>query len=82
MPTRVCRGCVRFEAAYRRDQLQPCAHRPFGVILVRMGVAEVDQHPVAHELRDETAEATHGLRDARLIGRNDLAEIFRVHPCR
>ena len=66
------------QIGYSSDQLQSCAHCPLGVILVRMGVAEVDQHPVAHELRDETAEATHGLRDALLIGRNDFAEVFRV----
>jgi hypothetical protein len=61
-------------------QLQPCGHGPLSVILVRMGVAEVDQHPVAHKLRDETAHATDGLGDARLIGRNDLAQVLPVHP--
>ena len=75
-------GCVGLQAAYRSDQLQPCAHGSLGVILVGLGVAEVDQDPVAHVLRDETAEATHGLRDALLIGRNDLAQVFRVHARR
>ena len=70
------------QATYRSNQLQPCPHGSLGVILVRLGVAEVDQHPVAHVLRDETAEAPHGLRDALLIGRNDLAQVFRVHACR
>ena len=73
-------GRVGLQIAYRSDQLQPCAHGPLGVVLVGMGVAEVDQHPVAHVFRDEAAEALHGLRDALLIGRNDLAEVFRVHP--
>jgi hypothetical protein len=70
------------QSTHGGHQLQSCAHCPLGVVLVRMGVAKVDQHPVAHELRDETAEATHGLRDALLIGRNDLAEVFRVHARR
>src|SRR6185312_4968913 len=73
---------VGLQITYSSDQLQPCAYCPLGVVLVRMGVAEVEQHPVAHELRDETAEATYGLRGAILIGRNDLAEVFGVHTGR
>ena len=38
-------------------QLQSRPHGSLCVVLVRMGVAEVDQDPIAHELRDETAEA-------------------------
>jgi putative copper resistance protein D len=36
-------------------------------------IAEIHQDTVAHVLRDEPAETTHALRDAFLIGRNDLA---------
>ena len=36
---------------------------------------------VAHVFDDEAAEATHGLRDALLMGRNDLAEVFREPTC-
>ena len=82
MPTRVCRAAWVFRAPDCRDQLQPCAHGPLGVVLVGLRIAEVDQHPVAHVLRDEAAEALHGLGDALLIGRNDLAEVFRVHAGR
>ena len=82
MPTRVWRGAWVFRVAYRSHQLQPCAHGPLCVVLVRLGVAEVDQDPVAHVLRYEAAEALHGLRDALLIGRNDLAQVFRVHARR
>ena len=42
-------------------------------------VAEVDQYAVAHVLGYEPAEAVHGLGDAFLIGRNDLAQVLRVH---
>ena len=82
MPTRVCRGAWVFRRTYRRDQLQPRAHRSLGVVLMRLGIPEVDEDAVAHVLRHEPAEALHGLRDALLIGRNDLAEVFRVHAGR
>ena len=82
MPTRVWRGAWVFRCAYRSDQLQPCAHGSLCVVLMGLRVAEVDEHTIAHVLRDEAAEATHGLRDALLVGRNDLAEVFRVHARR
>ena len=82
MPTRVCRGAWVFRAAYCSDQLQPRAHSPLCVVLVGLRIAEVDQDPIAHVLRDEPAEALHGLSDALLVGRNDLAEVFRVHASR
>ena len=82
MPTRVCRGAWVFRCADSRDQLQPCAHGPLGVVLMGLRIAEVDQDAVAHVLRHEATEATHGLGDALLIGRNDLAQVFRVHAGR
>ena len=72
-------GSVRLQSAHRRDQLQPRTHRPLGVVLVRLRIAEVDEHAVAHVLRHEPAEAAHGLGDALLIGRNDLAQVLGVH---
>ena len=56
------------QITYSSDQLQPRAHGPLGVVLVGLGIAEVDKDAVAHVLRDETAEALHGLGDALLIG--------------
>ena len=70
------------QSTYCSDQLQPCAHGPLCVVLVGLRVAEVDQDPVAHVLGDEAAEALHGLRDALLVGRDDLAQVFRVHARR
>ena len=75
-------GRVGLQATYSSDQLQPCAHGPLCVVLVGLRIAEVDQHAVAHVLRNEAAEALHGLGDALLIGRNDLAEVFGVHARR
>ena len=82
MPMRVCRAAWVFRATHSRNQLQPCADGPLGVVLVSVRIPEVDQNPVAHVLRYEAAEALHGLGDALLIGRNDLAEVFRVHAGR
>ena len=69
----------RLECDHRRDQLQPGAHRPLGVILMGLGVAKVDKHAVAQILRHEAAEAAHGLSDAFMVGRDDFAQVFRVH---
>ena len=73
---------MALQTAYGRDQLQPRPHGALCVVLVRLRITEIDQYAVAHVLRYEAAEAQHGLCDAFLIGRNDLAEIFRVHAGR
>ena len=70
------------QPADRLDQLQPRPYRPLGVILMGLRIAEVHQHAVAHVLRYEPAEALHSLGDALLIGRNDLAQVLRVHARR
>ena len=72
-------GTRRLERGHRRDQLQPRPYRPLGVVLMGLRIAEIDQHAVAHVFRHEPAEAAHGLGDAFLIGRNDLAQVLRVH---
>ena len=79
MPTRVCSGAAGLQPADRSDQLQPRPYRPLGIILVRLRIAEIHEHAVAHVLRYEPAEALHGLGDAFLIGGNDLAQVLRVH---
>ena len=65
-----------------RNQLQPRAHRLLGVVLMRLRIAEIDQHAVAHVFRHEAAEAAHRLGNAFLIGRNDLAQVLGVHAGR
>ena len=45
------------QRTHRCDQLQPRPHRPLGVVLMRLRIAEVDEHAVAHVLRHEPAEA-------------------------
>ena len=51
-------------------------------ILRRMTHLTARQHAVAHVFGDEAAEAAHGLGDAFLIRRNDLAQVLRVHARR
>src|SRR5450755_1403770 len=68
MPTRVCNAVWVFSL--------------LSVVLMRLRIAEIHKDAVSHVFRDEPAEATHGLRDAVLIGRNDFAEVFRVHTSR
>jgi hypothetical protein len=49
---------------------------------VGLGIPKVDQDPVAHVFRHETAEALNGLGYGLLIGRDDFAEVLRVHAGR
>jgi hypothetical protein len=66
----------------RSDQPQPCAHRAFRVVLMRLWIPKIHQHAIAHVLRNEASEATHGFCNTLLVGRNDLAQVFRVHARR
>src|SRR5262249_34367917 len=61
-------GRVGLQATYSRDQLQPRPNGSICIVLVGLGIAEVDQDAVAHVLRYEAPEALHGLGDALLIG--------------
>ena len=42
-------------------------------------IAKIHEHPVAHIVRHEPAEAADGFRDTFPIGGNDLAQVLRVH---
>ena len=68
----------RSELADRVDDGEPGADRPLGVVLVRLGIAEIDQHPVAHVLGDKPGEADNGVGDAAVIGADDLAQILWI----
>ena len=79
MPTRVWSSAWVF-STYRSNQLQTCANSPFRVVFMRLGIAEVNNRPMARVRSHETAEALHNLCDAFVIGRDDFAEVFRIHP--
>ena len=53
-------------------------YRPLGVILVRQGVAEVDEQAIAEILRDMPLKAGDHLGAGGLIGPHHLAQLFRV----
>jgi hypothetical protein len=55
---------------------------PTGTPARPVRVAEIDQHPITHVFRYEPTEALHSVGDALLVGRNDLAKVFRVHARR
>ena len=75
-------GSTGLQPSHRFDQLQPCAYRPLGIVLMCFRIAEVHKHAVAHVLCYEPAEALHSFGDALLIGGNDLAQVLRVHAGR
>ena len=83
IPTRTCKRRRRpVELWHGLDQGKSGPHGALGVVLMRLRIAEIDEHAIAHVLRDEAAEAAHGVRDALLISGNNLAKVFRVHACR
>ena len=82
MPTRTCRTTRRLERCEPRDQVQSSPYRAFCIILVRLRIAEIGEHAVAHIFCHEPVEATHRLRDALLVGGNDLAQILGIHARR
>src|SRR5262249_29286217 len=66
----------------RFDERQSGPHRPLGVVFVGLGIAEIDEHPIAHVFSNEPAEPGDLLRDALVIGADHGTQIFGVEPCR
>ena len=62
----------------RRDQFQPGAHRPLHLVLVRLRIAEVGEHAVAHVLRDMAAPALDGSHHAAMVGADEVAHVLGV----
>ena len=62
------------------DDLASRTDRPLGIILVRLGVAEVDQQPVPEILGDPPLKALDHFGACRLVGANHLPQILRVKP--
>ena len=48
---------------------------------VGLRVTEICKDTVAHVGRHKAAKTLHGFRNAPMVGRNDLAKVFRVHAC-
>ena len=65
MPSEHQRLFRRREPADRIDDGEAGAHRALGIVLMRLGIAEIDQHPVAHVFGDKSVKAGDRLGDAR-----------------
>ena len=70
----------RVEPGDRVEQRQPGADRPLGVVFVRLGISEIDQHAVAHVFGDEPGKAANSLGNDAMIGADHLAQILRIEP--
>jgi hypothetical protein len=71
-------GLLCDEPADRVDDREPGAHRALGIVLMRLGIAEIDQDSVAHILGDKTAKTADGVGNAAMIGADDLTQILRI----
>jgi hypothetical protein len=49
---------------------------------MRLRVAEIDQHPVAHVFGDKAGEPRRRNGDAAVVGADDLAQILRIEADR
>ncbi len=70
------------QARHRRCYFQPRPHRPLGVVLMRPRIAEIGQHPVAHEFGDKAVIARDDAGNGVLIGADLLAQFLGVEPRR
>ena len=60
------------------SDLQPCPHRSRGVILMRLGITEIDEESVAQILGDIAVKAFDDGSTSLLVGTYDFAILFRV----
>ena len=73
---------MNIEPADRLDQLEAGAHRPLGVVLVRLRPAEVGEHAVAQVFCNVAVEAADHLRARRLVRAHDFTQVLGVEPRR
>jgi hypothetical protein len=67
-----------WQSADRLDHRKAGSHRPLGIVLVRLRIAEIDQYPVTHVLGDKAVEAADRLADRTVVVADQLAQILRV----
>ena len=58
------------------------AHRTLGIFLMRLRIAEIAQHAVAHIFGDKAAQTGDLLSDRRMVGADHLAQVLGVKPRR
>src|SRR5262249_33713056 len=54
------------------------AYGSLGVVFVGLRIAEIDEHPITHVARDEASGFCNQSGDAPVVGRDHLAQIFRI----
>jgi hypothetical protein len=67
---------------HRLHDIETRPRRTLGLVLMGARVAEIDQDAVAHVFRDKAVVAPDRRAAAVLIRRDDIAQIFGVHPGR
>ncbi len=68
------------QRADRLDDAEPRPHRPLGVVLMGLGMAEVDHQAIAEELGDMAFVAFDDGGAGGLISADDLAQILWIEP--
>jgi hypothetical protein len=64
------------------DDCQPSSHCALRVVLVRLRIAEIGEHSVAHVLGDEAPIALDHVRAALVIGPDDPPHVLGIEPSR
>ena len=65
---------------HRIDDVETGARRTLGLVFMGARVAEIDEDAVAHELRDKAVVMPDRRAAPALKRRDDIAQIFGVHP--
>ncbi len=68
----------RFKPRDSGGNIQSGAHRSLCIILVRLGIAEYREYPVASEIRQKAIIESSDARAGRVVGVHDRAHIFRI----
>src|SRR5262249_19620308 len=72
-------GAALGRAAWRPlRRPQPGPHRALSIMFMRLWVAEIDEHPIAHVFGYKTVEPGDRLRDALMIRADYRTQILRV----
>ncbi len=59
---------------------EPGADRALGIVLMRLRIAEINQHAVAHIFGDKTAKPSTMSATHAMVGTDDLAQILGIEP--
>jgi hypothetical protein len=69
-----------FQRRNRGHQFEPGHDGALGFALMRLRIAEIDEHPVAHVFCDKPAETVDRFADGAMISADHLAQILGIEP--